>query len=80
MKNSQTCKIYLAALSIYIEVVVCMLSTEDLKRAQKNLEGILAILCVLYDKFFIILLPGKKILFKLQAVICSPLDFVCIDG
>ena len=50
---------------------VCMLSMEVLKREQKNLDGILTILCVLCGKFFMILLPEGKILFKLQAVICD---------
>ena len=57
-----------------------MLSMEDLKREQKSLDGILAILCVLCVKFFMILQPEGKILFKLQAVICIPFSFVNIDG
>ena len=57
-----------------------MLSMEVLKREQKNLDGILAILCVLCDNFFMILLPEGKFLFKLQAVICFPFGFVSIDG
>ena len=61
-------------------VVVCMLSMEDLKREQNNLDGILAILCVLCGKFFMILQPEEKILFKLQAVICFLFGFVSIDG
>ena len=58
---------------------VCMLSMEVLKREQKNLDGILAILCVLCGESFMILLPEETILFKLQAVICFPFDFVSID-
>ena len=57
-----------------------MLSMEELKREQKNLNGILAILCVPCGKFFMILQPEGKILFKLQAVICFPFGFVGIDG
>ena len=57
-----------------------MLFMEDLKREQKNLDGILAILCVVYGKYFVLLLPEGRILFKLQAVICFPFGFVSIDG
>ena len=57
-----------------------MLSMEDLKREQKNPDGILAILCVLCGKFFMILQPEGKILFKLQVVIYISFDFVSIDG
>ena len=64
----------------YILNVVCMLSIEDLKRDQKNLDGILAIFCVLCGKFFMILQPERKSLFKLQAMICLPFSFVSIDG
>ena len=32
-----------------------MMSMEDLKREQKNLDGILAILCILCGNFFMIL-------------------------
>ena len=53
---------------------------EDLKKEQKNVDGILAILCVLYGKFFMILQPEGKILFKVQAVICFLFDFVSIEG
>ena len=63
-----------------LEVVVCMLSMKNLKREQKNLNGILAILCVLCGKFFMLLQPKGKILFKLQAVICIPFSFGSIDG
>ena len=57
-----------------------LLFMEDLKREQTNLDGSLAILCVLCGKFFVILQPEEKILFKLQAVICFRFDFVSIDG
>ena len=57
-----------------------MLSMEDLKREQKNLDGILAILCVLCGKFFMIFQPEGKVLFKLHAVICFLFGFVSIDG
>ena len=63
-----------------LEFVVCMLSMEVLKWAQKNLDGILAILCDLCGKFFMILQPEGKILFKSQAMICIPFGFVSIDG
>ena len=46
----------------------------------RNLDEILAILCVFRGEFFIILLPEVKILFKLQAVICFPFGFISIDG
>ena len=57
-----------------------MLSMEVLKMEQKNLDGILVMLCVLCGKFLMILQPEGKILFKLQAVICFPFVFVSIDG
>ena len=57
-----------------------MLFMEDLKRKQKNLDGLLAVLGVLCGKFFMILQPEGRILFKLQAVICIPFGFVSIDG
>ena len=57
-----------------------MLSMEDLKREQKNMDKILAILCVLCGKLFMILQLEGKILFKLQAVIYFPFGFVSIDG
>ena len=64
----------------YILNVVCMLSMEDLERDQKNLDEILAILCVLCGKFFMILQPEGKILFKLQAKIYFPFSLVTVDG
>ena len=57
-----------------------MLSMEDLKRELKNLDGILAKLCVLCGKFLMILQPERKSFFKLQAVICFSFGFVNIDG
>ena len=56
-----------------------MLSMEDLEREQKNLHEILAVLCVLCGKFFMIHQPEGKILFKLQAVICIPFGFVSVS-
>ena len=50
------------------------------KKVAKESGWNLGILCVLCGKFLIILLPEGKILFKLQAVICFPFDFISIDG